>query len=180
MSKVWKKPIQIPAWVTITVDNGVVKVNWPKGTLEQAIQHVDVKQEGEVLNISSTDLDKTNYWGLYRALIQNMVTWVSTWFEKKLLVYGVWYAVKEMWKTLEFSLGLSHKKKFELPEWVTHKLEKDPKGSDIIVISSHDKQLLWQVCDKIKALKKVEPYKGTGIRFTDQYIKLKPGKAAAK
>lgn len=180
MSKVWKKPIQLPAWVTVTVEDNIVKVTWPKGTLTQPIQYVDVKQDNEVLTVSSTDLDKTNYWGLYRALIQNMITWVSTWFEKKLLVYGVWYNVKEAWKTLEFSLGLSHKKKFTIPEGITHKLEKDPKNNDIIVLSSHDKQFLWQVCDEIKALKKLEPYKGTGIRFVDQYIKLKPGKAAAK
>lgn len=180
MSKVWKKPIQIPAWVNVTVDNNIVKVTWPKGTLEQFIQYVDLKQEDETLTISSTDMEKTNYRWLYRALIQNMVVWVSAWFEKKLLVYGVWYNVKESWKTLEFSLWLSHKKKFQIPEGIAHKLEKDPKNNDIIVLSSHDKQFLWQICDQIKALKKVEPYKGTGIRFVDEYIKLKPGKAAAK
>lgn len=180
MSKVWKKPIHIPTWVVVHLDSDFVKVTWPKWMLEQSTQYVDIKQDGEMLIVSSTDLEKTNYRGLYRALIQNMVVGVSTWFEKKLLVYGVWYNVKETWKILEFSLWLSHKKTFTIPDGVAHKLEKDPKGSDVIVLSSHDKQLLWQVCDQIKALKRIEPYKGTGIRFLNEYIKLKPGKAASK
>lgn len=180
MSKVWKKPIKIPAGVTITIDGDLVKVTGPKWTLEQSIQYVSLDIKDDILTISSTDPEKTNYRWLYRALVQNMVTGVSDGFEKKLLVYGVGYAVKDLGKTLEFSLGLSHKKKFEIPQGITYKLEKDSKNNDIIVLSSHDKQFLWQICDKIKSMKKVEPYKGTGIRFVDEYIKLKPGKAAAK
>lgn len=182
MSKVGKKPIHIPAWVEVTLHNGIVTVKWPKGTLTKPMYPgVTMTQEWENLQLSAEGYEMRKFWWLMRALIQNMVTGVAQWYSKKMLVLWVWYTAKAHGSNgIEFTLGLSHKVYHTLPDGIKVNFEKDNKNNDIMTFESIDKELLGEACARVRLIKAPEPYKWAGIRFTDEFIKLKPGKAAAK
>ena len=109
-----------------------------------------------------------------------MVEWVTHWYEKKLLIMWVWYGAKLEWQNLILSIGFSHKVKFPIPSSIQIRVEQDPKWNTVLTLNGIDKQYLWEIASNIKALKKPEPYKWKWIRYFDQFIKLKPGKAAKK
>lgn len=182
MSKIWKKIINIPSWISVHVGDWIVTVEWPNWKL--SINHhpkVEISVDGSEVTTSVQSTDDWNLWWLTRTLVNNMVEGIHTPFIKKLLVFGVWYTAKLNWSsTLEMTLGYSHKTIFELPSWINCSMEKDSKGSDIIVLSSIDKQLLWQIASDIRILKKPEPYKWKWIRYIDEVVKLKAWKAAKK
>lgn len=182
MSKVWRKPIEIPAGVEITIQGDHIAVKGPKGTLQRDIYPgVVFTQKDNILEVSAKGYEMRKFWWLMRALVQNMITGVHTGFTNKMLVTGVGYTAKASGSNgIEFTLGLSHKVQFAVPEGVKIGFEKDPKNNDIIVLESIDKEQLGQVCSKIKAVRPPEPYKGAGIRFANEKIKLKPGKTASK
>ena len=174
LSRIGKLPIEIPSGVTITVDSGDVTVTGPKGELKQFITPavtVDVKDG--VLTVSPKDESKEAraQHGLMRALINNMVTGVTKGFEKKLEVNGVGFRVQASNNELDMALGFSHPIKYKAPEGVTITNDKM-----IITVSGISKQLVGQVAAEIRALKKPEPYKGKGIRYTDEVILRKAGK----
>jgi large subunit ribosomal protein L6 len=174
MSRIGKLPIQIPAGVTITVDSGTVKVQGPKGNLEQFITpNVTVKVEGSELTVSRNDDTKPakSEHGLMRALINNMVVGVTKGFEKKLEVNGVGFRVNGGGQSLEMALGFSHPVKFQAPEGVNLAVDKMN-----ITVSGISKQQVGQVAAEIRALKKPEPYKGKGIKYADEVILRKAGK----
>jgi len=174
MSRIGKLPIQIPAGVTITVDSGTVKVQGPKGTLEQFITpNVTVKVEDGVLTVARRDDSKPakSEHGLMRALINNMVIGVTAGFEKKLEVNGVGFRVSGGGQNLEMSLGFSHPVKYQAPEGVNITVNKME-----ITVAGHNKQQVGQVAAEIRALKKPEPYKGKGIKYADEVIIRKAGK----
>lgn len=181
MSKIGKKPISIPNGVEISINNNVVTVKWPKGELSQTILDCVIltKDENSITLSVNEDINR-KFWGLSRTLIQNMITWVTNAYEKKLLIMWVGYGVQLQWNKLVLSLGLSHKINYDLPNWIDAKVEQDPKWNTIITLNSINKQLLWEVASKIRWLKKPEPYKGKWIRYIDEFIKLKPGKSAGK
>ncbi len=179
MSKIWKKPIAIPAWVEVSIDNNLIKVKWPKWELsEKILDCVNVKLEDNQIVLSISDDQNKPYRGLSRSLINNMVEWVTKWYEKKLMIIWVWYGAQVQWKKIVLSLWFSHKIDFTVPQWVDVTAEQDAKWNTILTLTSIDKQLLWEVAAKIKSYKKTEPYKGKWIRYIDEYIKLKPGKSA--
>lgn len=182
MSKVWKKPIELPSGVEVSIQDDHIVVKWPKGTLERAIYPgVNIQQEWSQLLITAEWYEMRKFWGLMRALIQNMVTGVSTGYGKKMLVFGVWYTAKPRWSDwIEFTLGLSHKVQHKIAPGIKLSFEKDSKNNDIIWFESIDKELLGETCARVRAIRPPEPYKWAGIRFVDEYIKLKPGKAASK
>ncbi len=181
MSKIGKKSIEIPSGVELQINGSVVKVKGPKGELSHTFaQGVHIKVEE---NQAITFVDNEDQWnlrGLSRTLLANMVEGVTNGYEKKLLIMGVGYAVKMEGKKFVFSLGLSHKINFDIPQSIEAQVEQDAKGNFIITLKSIDKQFLGEYAAKIKALRKPEPYKGKGIRYFGEYIKLKPGKAAKK
>ncbi len=183
MSRVWKLPIQLPTWVEVNINSNTVTVKGPKWELKyDFLPYVTVKVEEngwkkEVI-VDLVEGSAPQFWGLTRALVANMVEWVSNWYKKELMVLGVWYNAKLEWKKLVLSLWLSHKVFYEAPNEVKITMEKWPKGEDIIVIEWIDKQKVWEVAAKIRALKKPEPYKWKGIRYKDEIVKLKAGKAA--
>jgi large subunit ribosomal protein L6 len=179
MSKIWKKPIIIPAGVEVTVENNIVKVKWPKGELsEKILDCVKIeKWENEITLSVSNDEDR-KFRGLSRTLIANMIEWVTNWYEKKLLIIGVWYGWQVQWRTLVLSLWYAHKVNYQIPAWIEMKTEQDPKWNTIIILNSINKQLIWEVAAKIRSYKKPEPYKWKWIRYFDEFIKLKPGKSA--
>ncbi|PID29893.1 50S ribosomal protein L6 [Candidatus Saccharibacteria bacterium] len=175
MSRIGKLPIEIPSGVTITVDSENVTVEGPKGKLVQFITPaVTVKVADGMLTVSPRDDSKTarSQHGLMRALINNMVTGVTKGFEKKLEVNGVGYRVSLNGDTLELNVGLSHPVHYKAPEGVqitTNKME--------ISVSGIDKQKVGQAAAEIRAIKKPEPYKGKGIKYADEQILRKAGKA---
>lgn len=181
MSKVGKKLIAIPTGVEATLTDNHLVVKGPKGQLAYDLLdgvHVQI-QDGE-LTVNVPDEEKKNLRGLTRTLISNMVIGVSEGYEKKLMIMGVGYGAKLEGKKLILSIGYSHKVDFIVPESIAVAVEQDIKGNTIVTMNGIDKQYLGEIAASLKALKKPEPYKGKGIRYFDEYIKLKPGKATKK
>ncbi len=174
MSRIGKLPIQVPQGVTITVDSGHVRVQGPKGNLEQFITpNVTVKLDDGVLTVTRNDDSKPakSEHGLMRSLINNMVVGVTNGFEKKLEVNGVGFRIAVTGQNLEMSLGFSHPVKYVAPEGITIAVNKME-----ITVSGNSKQRVGQVAAEIRALKKPEPYKGKGIKYADEVIIRKAGK----
>ncbi len=181
MSKVWKNPIILPAGITATITNDIVEIKGPKGTLTQAIYPgIVAKIEENTVILTCDDVELWKYWGTMRALVANMVQGVSEGYSKTLQVIGVGFDATLAGTAINFKLGFSHPVKFDIPKGIEVKIDKDPKGNSLITLTSHDKQLIGQTASKIRGLKKPEPYKGKGIRFLGEVVKLKAGKAAKK
>lgn len=181
MSKIWKKLITIPQGTTVEVKWNHVKVNGPKGSLEYTLlDGVSLDINENQITVVCPDPEKRNFRGLTRTLVDNMIEWVSKGYQKKLMVLGVWYTAKVQGKEIIFTLWFSHPVKVEIPASLTVTVEKDAKSNDILTISGIDKQFLGQYVANIRALKAPEPYKGKGIRYLDETIKLKAGKTAKK
>jgi large subunit ribosomal protein L6 len=173
MSRVAKSPIEIPGGVKITVDNGIIKVKGGKGELELTLHDsVELAQEENVINISSKDEKSWAMAGTTRSLINNMVVGVSQGFEKKLELVGVGYRAKASGKTLNLTLGFSHPVDYTLPEGIT---AETPSQTEI-VIKGADKQVVGQVASEIRAFRPPEPYKGKGVRYSDEYVRRKEAK----
>ncbi len=183
MSRIWRKPIEIPEGVNVDINQNEksITVKWPKGQLVYIWPDgVNVELQDKNIVVSIKDDTYKNLWWLVRTLINNMVIGVTQGFEKKLLVVGTWYNAKLQWKKLILNLGYSHPVEHQIPEGINISLEKDPKGNDIIIIQWIDKQKVWQEAAVIRSYRKPEPYKGKGVRYIDEVIKLKAGKAAKK
>ena len=177
MSRIGKKPIEIPEGVTINLDGNNIKVKGPKGELNRTI-HPSIKAEiveGELLVTRPNDLKESRaLHGLTRALIQNMVVGVTESYKKSLEIVGVGYKAELKGKNLLLNIGYSHPIYFLPPEEI--KLEV-PNPTQII-ISGNDKELVGLVAAKIRSFRKPEPYKGKGIKYSDEHIIRKAGKTA--
>lgn len=181
MSRIGKAPIAIPAGVSVDVKNSVVTVKGPKGTLTQTVNpELDVKiEDGHVvLTRPSDDREHRAQHGLYRALIHNMVVGVSEGYRKEMELVGVGYRASATGQVLELSLGFSHAIFIKLPPEVKVEAKSERNKNPLIILESDDKQLLGQVCAKIRSLRKPEPYKGKGIKFVGEVIRRKSGKSA--
>ena len=178
MSRVAKSPIQILKGVDINVDNGLVKTKGPKGELEFALpESVSLNMTEDTINV---EYDETNQQsvalaGTTRSLVNNMIIGVSEGFEKKLELVGVGYRAKASGKLLELTLGFSHPIKYQLPPEV----EVETPSQTEVVLKSHDKQILGQAAAEIRAFRPPEPYKGKGVKYSDEQIKRKEAKKAA-
>jgi large subunit ribosomal protein L6 len=183
MSRIGKLPISIPAGVTISQKDGFVTVKGPKGELKQEINPaITVKVEDGTLTVSRPDDERQNraLHGLYRALLQNMVTGVSEGYKKELELVGVGYRVTNQGNVLEFSLGYTHQIFLQLPTVIKVETKAERNKNPLVILESADKQLLGQVCAKIRSFRKVEPYKGKGVRFVGEVVRRKSGKSASK
>ncbi len=181
MSRIGKAPIAIPAGVSVDVKENVVTVKGPKGTLTQTINpELGVKiEDGHVtLTRPSDDREHRAQHGLYRALIHNMVVGVSEGYRKEMELVGVGYRATATGQVLELSLGFSHAIFIKLPPEVKVEAKSERNKNPLIILESGDKQLLGQVCAKIRSLRKPEPYKGKGIKFVGEVIRRKSGKSA--
>lgn len=182
MSRIGKLPITIPGGVTVQVsDNNVVTVKGPKGELKQALDpDITVNIENGILSVVRPSDQKRHkaLHGLYRALINNMVVGVSEGYKTIQELVGVGYKAAHQGQILELSLGYSHNIFFELPDEIKLNTITERGKNPTIELESHDKQLLGQVAAKIRSLRKPEPYKGKGIRFRNEDIRRKAGKAA--
>jgi len=182
MSRIGKAPIAIPAGVSVDVKENVVTVKGPKGTLTQTINpELDVKiEDGHVtLTRPSDDREHRAQHGLYRALIHNMVVGVSEGYRKEMELVGVGYRAASNGQVLELSLGFSHAIYIKLPPEIKVEAKTERNKNPLIILESDDKQLLGQVCAKIRSLRKPEPYKGKGIKFVGEVIRRKSGKSAS-
>ena len=184
MSRIGKLPIALPQGVSITVDgNNVVTVKGPKGTLSQAVNpDITVKVEDGHIALSrpTDDKEHRSLHGLYRALIHNMVVGVSEGFRKSQELVGVGYRATSEGQILKLALGYTHEIWLCLPDEVKVQTVTERNKNPMIYLESCDKQLLGQVCAKIRSFRKPEPYKGKGIRFEGEYVRRKAGKSAAK
>lgn len=184
MSRIGKLPITLPAGVAVTVgEDNVITMKGPKGELNQQIG-LDMKVEVSdgVLSIERSDDDKESrsLHGLYRSLLHNMVIGVSEGFRKEMELVGVGYRVTNNGQILELSLGYTHSIFMELPKEIKVETKMERNKNPIIILESCDKQLLGQVCAKIRSFRKPEPYKGKGIRFVGEQVRRKSGKTAGK
>ena len=182
MSRIGKAPIEIPAGVTVDVaKDNVVTVKGPKGTLSQAVNpEFTITIEDGHLHIArpTDDREHRAQHGLYRALVHNMVVGVSTGYRKELELVGVGYRATATGQVLELSLGYSHAIYLKLPPEVKVEAKSERNKNPLIILESDDKQLLGQVCAKIRSFRKPEPYKGKGIQFVGEVIRRKSGKTA--
>src|SRR4051812_5213442 len=178
MSRIGRKPITVPAGVTVELTGRHVKVTGPKGTLElNILPGIKIEQDGAPLNVSKeVETPETGrLYGLMRTLVDNMVIGVSTGFTRALEINGVGFRAAIAGDTITLSLGFSHPVIFTLPQGVEAKIEKN-----VITLTGFDKQLVGQVAANIRALKKPEPYKGKGIKYVEETIRRKAGKTATK
>ncbi len=179
MSRIGKMPVKVAEQAKIEVKDNVITVTGPKGSLQQELVPevaVDVK-DGEiaVTRIDDSKRAKAMH-GLYRMLVSNMVEGVTSGFSKKLLINGVGFRAEKKNEFLALSLGFSHMIYFKAPESITVECP-DPTS---IVVSGIDKALVGQVAAKIRSFRKPEPYRGKGIKYSDEVVRRKEGKAAGK
>jgi large subunit ribosomal protein L6 len=183
MSRIGKLPISIPDKVTVTVqpDNTVI-VKGPLGELSQKVDvDITVKVENNqmVLERPTNQIRHRSLHGLYRALLNNMVTGVSVGFTTRQELVGVGYRAEAKGQILEMSLGYSHDIMIELPKEIKVTTVTEKRANPIITLQSIDKQLLGQVAAKIRSLRPPEPYKGKGIKFVNEQLRRKAGKSAS-
>ncbi|MFD2922073.1 50S ribosomal protein L6 [Terrimonas rubra] len=184
MSRIGKKPIVVPAGVTVTVGkDNVITVKGPKGELKEAIDRditVEVK-DGEVTFGRPTDqIRHRALHGLYRALVANLVKGVTEGFERKLELIGVGFKATNQGNLLDLALGYSHNFIIEIPKELTVATQQEKGQNPIITLNGIDKQLIGQVAAKLRSLRKPEPYKGKGVRYMGEVVRKKAGKSAGK
>ena len=184
MSRIGKKPVEILKDVTISVGaDNTVTVKGPKGELKQAIDRdIKVEIKGETVEfVRPTDqIRHRAMHGLYRSLISNMVKGVTEGYTKQLELVGVGYKAANQGNILDLSLGYSHNIIFEIPKELKITTAQEKGKNPMITLESIDKQLLGQVCAKIRSLRKPEPYKGKGVKFAGEVLRRKAGKSAGK
>ena len=184
MSRIGNKPISIPEGVTVDVSaDNLVSVKGPKGELAQQVdKSITVKVEDDSIVVARTSEAKEvkSKHGLYRTLVSNIVTGVHEGYKKELEFVGVGYKAVCQNNVLELNIGYSHAIFFALPEEVKGSAATEKGKNPIVTLESIDKQLIGQVAAKIKSLRKIEPYKGKGVKFVGEYVRRKAGKAAAK
>ena len=182
MSRIGKLPIEIPAGVNVTIKDNVVTVKGPKGQLTQQFHDdITVKVDNNHIIVERPTDDRIHraHHGLVRALIHNMVVGVSEGFRKEMELVGVGYRANANGQVLELSLGYSHAIYLKLAPEVKVEAKSERNKNPLIILESCDKQLIGQVCAKIRSFRKPEPYKGKGIKFVGEQIRRKSGKSAS-
>ena len=176
MSRIGKLPIPIPDKVSAQISGQHITVKGPKGTLEREIpEPIEVKQEGDTIIVRPTDNSRNGRqrYGLCRTLVANMVDGVSQGFQKRLLIQGVGYRAQAQGKKLTLNVGYSKPVEMEMPEGIDVAVEN---RNVEVVVSGIDKEVVGNVAAKIRAVRPPEPYKGKGIRYSDEQIRRKAGK----
>lgn len=178
MSRKGKQPIPIPKGVEVKIADGIVTVKGPKGSLTQElIDGINVKvEDGHIIVEPSPDgIDLGKFHGLTRSLINNMVEGTSKGFEKQLELVGVGYRATVQGQILDLQLGFSHPTKMPIPHGIHVKVDKNT-----VLVSGINKQEVGQYCAVIRAVRPPEPYQGKGVRYKDEYVRRKQGKASGK
>lgn len=177
MSRKGKMAIALPKGLEVKVSGDVVSIKGPKGTLTLTLQPgITIKMEEGVLHVETngTDREASRMHGLYRSLVQNMITGTSVGFEKKLEMVGVGYRAALQGAILDIQVGFSHPTQLKIPQGLTVKVDKNTN----ISISGIDRQSVGQFAAQVRAMRPPEPYQGKGIRYEGEYVRKKAGKAA--
>lgn len=183
MSRIGKLPVHLPKGVTVSVKDNVVTVKGPKGELTQKVNpNIAVTVEDGVCHVArpNDEREMRAMHGLYRALIHNMVVGVSEGYKKTLELVGVGYRANATGQVLELSLGYTHAIYMGLAPEIKVQTVSERNQNPLIILESCDKQLLGQVCAKIRSFRRPEPYKGKGVKFQGEVIRRKAGKTAGK
>ena len=178
MSRVAKNPITIPDSVIVSIENNIVKVKGSKGEIDFDLPSsvtLEVNENIISVNYNENDQQSVALAGTTRSIVNNMIIGVSEGYEKKLELIGVGYRAKASGKLLELTLGFSHPIKYKLPEGV----DVETPSQTEVVLKSHNKQILGQAAAEIRAFRPPEPYKGKGVRYSDEQVKRKEAKKAA-
>lgn len=178
MSKIGRQPILIPVGVTVEITGRTVKVTGPKGTMEKHLpREIDLTVEGNEIKVSAKGKSKTamSLFGTTRSLINNDVKGVSVGWNKKMELVGTGFRAEVTGSTLTLIVGYSHPVKIEAPEGISFKVEKT-----FVTVEGIDRAVVGQISADIRAVRPPEPYKGKGIKYVDEVIRRKAGKAAAK
>ena len=176
MSRIGKEPIPVPSGIKVEIKGTHVMVSGPRGTLERDIRpEIELKMDGDHIIVTPKGRSKRvlAFWGLFRSLVNNMVVGVDKGFQKKLIVEGVGYRASVSGSVLTLNVGYSNPVEFQLPEGVKAEVGKD----NSITLEGIDKELVGLTAARIRAVRKPEPYKGKGIRYFDEHIVRKVGKA---
>lgn len=179
MSRIGKLPVKIPEGVKVSVKSGLITVEGPKGKLVQNHdQHVKIKVEDNevVVDRKGESRKARGFHGLYRQLVQNMVTGVSSGFSRSLLINGVGYRAEVKGNILYLNLGFSNQIEYVINEDISIACE----GQTKVIVSGIDKQKVGQACAEIRSLRPPEPYKGKGVKYEDETVKRKIGKSGVK
>ena len=182
MSRIGKLPIVLPAKVEVSIKDNVITVKGPKGELSQKLNpELTVKVEDGHIYVERPHDERESraQHGLYRSLIHNMVVGVSEGYKKEMELVGVGYRATSTGQVLELALGFSHAIYLRLPAEIKVEAKSERNKNPLIILESADKQLLGQVCAKIRSFRKPEPYKGKGIKFVGEIIRRKSGKSAS-
>ena len=183
MSRIGKKPVSIPKGVTITVKDSVVTVKGPKGELTQEIDRditIEITETELIVGRPTEQIRHRAMHGLYRSLIANLVKGVTEGYKKDLELVGVGFKAANQGNILDLALGYSHNIIFEVPKELKVTTTTDKGQNPKIFLEGSDKQLIGQVAAKIRGLRKPEPYKGKGVKYSDEIVRRKAGKAAGK
>src|SRR5246127_4471968 len=175
MSRIGKKPVALPKGVTASVDGQTVKVKGPKGELSVKLApevSASVGEHGITVTAHKEMERSPQMWGLSRTLVNNLVVGVTQGFQQKLEINGVGYRAAVQGKNLNLQLGFSHDVAYPIPAGITITAEKPT----MLTVAGIDKQLVGQVAAEIRAYRKPEPYKGKGVRYSDEYVRRKEGK----
>jgi len=184
MSRIGKKPVVFPNGITVTVgSDNIVTVKGPKGELKQAIDRdikIEVKDSQIHISRPTDQIRHRALHGLYRSLLSNMVKGVAEGYKRQLELIGVGFKASNQGNLLDLALGYSHNIIFEIPKELKLATAQEKGENPKIMLEGTDKQLIGQVAAKIRGLRKPEPYKGKGVRYTGEIVRKKAGKAAGK
>jgi large subunit ribosomal protein L6 len=183
MSRIGNKPVSIPKGVTITFKDAVVTVKGPKGELSQQIDRditIEISETELTVKRPTEQIRHRAMHGLYRSLISNLVKGVTEGYKKDLELVGVGFKATNAGNILDLALGYSHNIIFEVPKELKVSTTTEKGQNPKIFLEGSDKQLIGQVAAKIRGLRKPEPYKGKGVRYSDEVVRRKAGKAAGK
>jgi large subunit ribosomal protein L6 len=175
MSRIGKKPVPVPAGVTPTINDGIISVKGPKGTLTMPLrEEISYTLEDGVISVQPANETKRAraFWGMQRTMVQNLITGVTDGFTKKLLITGVGYRAAAQGRNLKLQLGYSHDVNIDVPEGIEVKTP----DATTVEISGSDKQKVGQLAAEIRRWRKPEPYKGKGIKYDGEFIFRKEGK----
>ena len=178
MSRIGKQPIALPSGVKVEIKGTHIKITGSKGSLERNFRpEIEVKQDGDKIVVTPKGTSKKvlAFWGMTRSLINNMVVGVQNGFQKKLVVEGVGYRAKVEGKVIVLNVGYSNPVDFRLPDGIAADIDKN----NVITLDGIDKELLGLTAARLRQIRKPEPYKGKGIRYEDEHIVRKVGKAGA-
>jgi large subunit ribosomal protein L6 len=183
MSRIGKKPVSIPKGVTITVKDSVVTVKGPKGELSQEIDRditIEITETELIVSRPTEQIRHRAMHGLYRSLIANLVKGVTEGYKKDLELVGVGFKAANQGNILDLALGYSHNIIFEVPKEIKVTTTTEKGQNPKIFLEGSDKQLIGAVAAKLRSLRKPEPYKGKGVKYSDEVVRRKAGKAAGK